>query len=184
MLKRNKPDCADLIAKAKLGNSDAFADIIKQYYGLVMHYLLGMGVKHSDAEDVAQEAFITLFRKIDQVTNPATFTAWLLRISRNLFIDKIRKEKKIDVSGNQFELELLTSNLTPESEVVSNSEVSDIFAGLKFRERVILELRVFQNMSFAEIGEVQGMTEGNVRLVFHRLISKLRDRLAKEFGRL
>lgn len=78
----------------------------------------------------------------------------------------------------------MTSNLSPESEVVSNSEVSDIFAGLKSRERVILELRVFQNMSFAEIGEVQGMTEGNVRLVFHRLISKLRDRLAKEFGRL
>lgn len=182
MLKRNKQDCTDLIEKAKRGDAVAFAAIVRQFYGLVMHYLLGMGVKHADAEDVAQEAFINVYKKIHQVTNPATFSAWLLRIARNLFIDRLRKENKIKLSGNEFELELLTTDVTPEDKVVSSSKVDDIFSGLNARERVILELRVFQGMAFAEIAELQDMSEGNVRLVFHRMIVRLREKLTQEFG--
>ncbi len=176
MPRKNKQDCTDLIEKAKQGDTVAFAAIVKQFYGLVMHYLLGMGVKHSDAEDVAQEAFINAFKKINQVNNAATFSAWLLRVARNLFIDKVRKEKKIKM-GPQFELDLLTNEVTPEDKVLSSLKVDDIFSGLKPREKVILELRVFQGMPFAEIAELQDMTEGNVRIVFHRMIVRLREKL-------
>lgn len=65
---------------------------------------------------------------------------------------------------------------TPEAYAVSAAGVESIFADLKPRERVILELRVFQGMPFCELAEIMGMTEGNVRLVFHRLIAKLRAR--------
>jgi RNA polymerase sigma-70 factor (ECF subfamily) len=182
MQKNNKTNCAELIEKAKRGDTVAFAAIVRQFYGLVMHYLLGMGIKYADAEDVAQEAFINVFKKIHQVTNPSTFSAWLLRIARNLFIDKLRKESKIKLSGGEYELELLKTDMTPEDEVVSSAKVDDIFSGLKAREKVILELRVFQGMAFAEIAELQDMSEGNVRLVFHRMIIKLREKLTKEFG--
>ena len=173
-------DCSELIKRAKHGDQKAFSDIVRQYYGLVMHYLLGLGAKYNDSEDVAQEAFINLFKKIDQVNNSSTFSAWLLRIAHNLFVDKIRKDNKIDTSGTEFELESLVSNNTPEKETVSKIEVNNIFEGLKSRERVILELRVFQCMAFAEIAELNDMTEGNVRLVFHRIVTKLRGKYLTE----
>ncbi len=169
-------DCNALIELAKRGQKSAFTQLVKIYYGTVMYYLLGMNVKHADAEDVAQEAFINAFRKIDQVNTSGSFIGWLLRIARNQFIDKLRREKKLDTSGSSYELEAVPDTRTPEAHVVSAAGVESIFADLKPRERVILELRIFQNMPFIEVAEIMEMSEGNVRLIFHRLIIKLRSR--------
>ncbi len=169
-------DCGALIELAKRGQKSAFTQLVKMYYGTVMYYLLGMNIKHADAEDVAQEAFINAFRKIDQVNPSGSFIGWLLRIARNQFIDKLRREKKLDTSGTQYELAEVPDERTPESHAVTAAGVDSIFADLKPRERVILELRVFQDMPFSELAEVMAMTEGNVRLIFHRLIARLRSR--------
>ncbi len=175
-------DCNALIELAKKGQKSAFTQLVKMYYGTVMYYLLGMNIKHADAEDVAQEAFINAFRKIDQVNTSGSFTGWLLRIARNQFIDKLRREKKLDTSGSQFEIAEIPDDRTPEAHAVSAAGVESIFADLKPRERVILELRVFQGMPFCELAEIMSMTEGNVRLVFHRLIAKLRARFEEKAG--
>lgn len=175
-MQNGQNDCNALIELARKGQKSAFTQLVKMYYGTVMYYLLGMNIKHADAEDVAQEAFINAFRKIDQVNTSGSFIGWLLRIARNQFIDKLRREKKIDTTGSQYELEEVPDGRTPEAHVVSAAGVESIFSDLKPRERVILELRVFQSMPFAEIAEVMEMSEGNVRLVFHRLIARLRAR--------
>ncbi len=169
-------DCNALIELAKRGQKSAFTQLVRIYYGTVMYYLLGMNVKHADAEDVAQEAFINAFRKIDQVNTSGSFIGWLLRIARNQFIDKLRREKKLDTSGSPYELESVADERTPEAHVVAAEGVENIFADLKPREKVILELRIFQNMPFIEVAEIMEMSEGNVRLIFHRLINKLRSR--------
>ncbi|MDD3146006.1 MAG: sigma-70 family RNA polymerase sigma factor [Candidatus Riflebacteria bacterium] len=173
-------DCNALIELAKRGQKSAFTQLVKMYYGTVMYYLLGMNIRHADAEDVAQEAFINAFRKISQVNTSGSFIGWLLRIARNQFIDKLRREKKLDTSGSTYELEEFSDHRTPEAQVVSAAEVENIFSDLKPRERVILELRVFQNLPFIEVAEILEMTEGNVRLIFHRLITRLRSRFSEK----
>lgn len=165
-----------LVELAKRGQKGAFSQLVKMYYGTMMYYLLGMNIKPADAEDVAQEAFINAFRKIDQVNASGSFIGWLLRIARNQYIDKLRKEKKFETTGNPFELADLTDERTPEAQVVANSGVDNIFADLKPRERLIIDLRVFQNLPFAEVAEIMGSSEGNVRLIYHRLMQKLRSR--------
>jgi len=98
----------------------------------------------------------------------------LLRIARNQHIDKLRKEKKFDTTGNELDLLNLPDDRTPEIQVISDSTVDNLYSGLKPQERVLLDMRVFQQMPFAEIAELLGSSEGNTRLVFHRLIVKLR----------
>ncbi len=169
-----------LIELAKKGQKNAFTQLVKMHYGTVMYYLMGMNIRHPDAEDIAQEAFTNAFRKIDQVNTSGSFVGWLLRIARNQFIDKLRREKKIDTATVPLETIELADDMTPEDHAISAAGVENIFADLKPRERVILELRVFQDMPFAELAEIMGMSEGNVRLVFHRLIGKLRSRFEEK----
>lgn len=167
-------DSNDLIELAQKGRKQAFNLLVKRHYGTVMYYLMGFGVKKSDAEDITQEAFINAFRKIDQFKTSGSFVGWLLRIAKNQRIDKLRKEKKFETSGNEFDLLNLPDNHTPEIQVISDATVEDLYAGLKPQEKVLLDLRVFQQMPFAEIAEHLGSSEGNARLVFHRLIVRLR----------
>lgn len=167
-------DSNELIELARKGQKRAFEVLVKRHYGTVMYYLMGFGVKKSDAEDVTQDAFINAFRKIDQFRTSGSFVGWLLRIAKNQHIDKLRKEKKFDTSGNEFDLLNLPDDRTPELQVISDATVDDLYSGLKPQERVLLDLRVFQQMPFAEIAEYLGSSEGNARLVFHRLIVRLR----------
>ncbi|OGK07910.1 MAG: hypothetical protein A2W80_10040 [Candidatus Riflebacteria bacterium GWC2_50_8] len=169
-------DSNELIELAKKGQKQAFAMLVKRHYGTVMYYLMGFGVKKSDAEDITQEAFINAFRKIDQFKTSGSFVGWLLRIARNQHIDKLRKERKFDTTGNELDLLNLPDDRTPELQVISDAAVDDLYSGLKPQEKVLLDLRVFQQMSFAEIAEALGSSEGNARLVFHRLIVKLRGK--------
>ena len=68
-------DCNALIELAKKGQKSAFTQLVKMYYGTVMYYLLGMNIKHADAEDVAQEAFINAFAKSTRLTPRAVSPA-------------------------------------------------------------------------------------------------------------
>ncbi|EKD83521.1 MAG: RNA polymerase sigma-E factor [uncultured bacterium] len=167
-------DSNELIELAKKGQKQAFGILVKRHYGTVMYYLLGFGVKKSDAEDITQEAFINAFRKIDQFRTSGSFVGWLLRIARNQHIDKLRKEKKFDTTGSELDLLNLPDDRTPEAQVVSDAAVDDLYSGLKAQEKVLLDLRIFQQLPFVEIAELLGSSEGNARLVFHRLIVKLR----------
>jgi|GEM_PF-832225 len=167
-------DSNELIELAKNGQKQAFGMLVKRHYGTVMYYLLGYGVKKADAEDITQEAFINAFRKIDQFRTSGSFVGWLLRIAKNQHIDKLRKEKKFNITGSELDLLNLPDDRTPEIQVVSDATVDALYSGLKPQEKVLLDLRVFQQMPFCEIAEILGSSEGNTRLIFHRLIIRLR----------
>lgn len=164
----------ELIDMVKNGHKQAFCQLVKKYYSTVIYFLLGHGLSRTDAEDISQEAFINAYTKIAQYKSSGSFVGWLLRIARNQHIDKLRREKKMETSFDMCAMQEFPDGRTPEIQVVSDCGVNDIFSGLKPRERVLLELRVFQVLPFAEIAELMGSSEGNVRLVFHRLIAKLR----------
>lgn len=171
---QNDPENNALIEMVKKGHKQAFCQLAKKYYGTMIYYLMGFGLSRSDAEDVAQEAFINAYTKIDQFKSSGSFISWILRIARNQHIDKIRREKKANIPVDTYNLQELPDERTPEDQVISDSGVNDVFSQLKPKERVMIELRVFQSLPFAEIAEIMCSSEGNVRLIFHRLITRLR----------
>jgi RNA polymerase sigma-70 factor (ECF subfamily) len=171
-----------LIEQVKKGQKQVFSQLVKKYYGTVIYYLLGFGMSRSDAEDISQEAFINAYTKIDQYKSSGSFAGWLLRIARNLHIDKMRKEKKTETPVDAYTMNEFSDERTPEIHVISENSVNDVFSGLKPRERVIIDLRVFQLLPFAEIAEIMGSSEGNVRLIFHRVITRLRKQHQEKAG--
>lgn len=172
-------DCHELIKQAQAGRKHAFTKLVENHYGLVIYYLLDLGLDRSDAEDLAQEIFIKTFSKISQFKFNGAFASWILQIAKNHFIDNLRKEKRKSWNNAEVELDEIPDCNSPESQVVSDSAVKVVFKELKPREKIVIELRVFQKLQFSEIAEIIGSNEGNVRLIFHRIIKKLRN-LSKE----
>lgn len=179
MTRISNTECQELVKQVQAGHKHAFTKLVENHYGLVIYYLLDLGLAHSDAEDLAQEIFIKTFSKISQFKFNGVFASWLLQITKNHFIDNLRKEKRKAWSNAKAELDNIPDNHSPELQVVADSAVKVVFRELKPREKIIIELRVFQKLPFSEIAEIIGSNEGNIRLIFHRIIKKLRN-LSKE----
>lgn len=179
MQKFDNLDNHELIQQTLDGNKDTFCALVKRHYGAVIYYLASLGVRREDAQDVTQETFINAYNKLRQYKFSGSFVGWLLRIARNRYIDKFRKEKKIAMLRNADKALDFPDLKTPETQVLSDLGCLEIYSQMKPRERVIVELRVFQRLSYAEIAEITGFKKDNVRVVFHRAIVRLRERLKK-----
>lgn len=180
MQKFDNHDNHELIKQALDGDKDSFCALVKRHYGAVIYYLASLGVSHEDAQDVTQETFINAYNKLRQYKFSGSFVGWLLRIARNRYIDRFRKEKKIAMLSDPDKALDFPDLKTPEALVLSDLGCSEIYGDMKPRERVIVELRVFQRLSYAEIAEITGFNEVNIRVVFHRAILRLRDRYKRD----
>lgn len=164
-----------LLVSARNNNKQAFAKIIDMFYGLVVCYLMKRGNQLQDAEDIAQETFLNAYKKINQYKNTGSFPGWLLKIAKNLYIDKLRKEKNKASSVESGLIEMLAkNNEAPEEIVLKKEQVKEIFAKLTPKEQLLLELRIYQKMPYSEISELMDESTVNIRVLFHRLIRRLK----------
>ena len=87
----SKPtDDWDLIAQAKLGDMDAFAELVARYQRPVVHFCQRMVGSRQDAEDIAQDSFVRVYRYLDRLEPAAKFSTLLFGIARNLALNFIR----------------------------------------------------------------------------------------------
>jgi len=100
-LKQRKPDSAsfsEAIRLAQQGDAAAFDFIYKHYCGRVYALCLRMLHDPVEAEDLAQEVFIQLFRKIHTYRGESAFSTWLHRLTANLVLMRLRKKKPVSIS--------------------------------------------------------------------------------------
>ena len=83
-----------LVAAAKKGDKQAYAELVKKYSRKVFALCYGIMANPSDAEDVAQEALIKGFMRIGQINENSSFKSWLMTVARNSCLDALRKRKE------------------------------------------------------------------------------------------
>ena len=83
-----------LVARAADGDSIAFSELVNRHYEKSVRTAYGLLKDRQDAEDVAQEAFARVYRKLDTFQGQSAFYTWLYRIVVNLSIDALRKKKR------------------------------------------------------------------------------------------
>ena len=88
----------EIIRQAQEGNAGAFEQLYRRYSGLVYSLCLRMLNNESEAEDLTQEAFLQLFRKIHTFRGEAKFSTWLHRLTSNLVLMRFRKKRHPEVS--------------------------------------------------------------------------------------
>jgi len=170
----------DLVNSARLGNQQAYAQLLGKYRDAIYFMLLKMVNNPVDAEDLTIEAFGKAFKNLDQYAPNFAFSTWLFKIASNNCIDFIRKQRTNTVSLDQSVDEgdsLSPSSLIqsdtpdPEANMINEQKIKllrDVVTKLKPRYRTLIELRYFQEYSYEEISVHLELPIGTVKAQLFR----------------
>lgn len=171
---------AAALARITRGDLGAF-DVLATKYRAPIVALVYRYVKNGDdAEDVAQHALLRAYEKIGTFRGDATFRTWLFRIAIHLACNHLRgrdRAESIDVD----DIAAFTSALDTKRLVAAElwRKVSARLAELPPKQRLVVELRLFHELSFQEIAAAAACTEESAKANFHHGVKRLRDALGE-----
>lgn len=160
-----------LIARIRTGDEASLERLVDKYIPQLLGFFRYLRVPDAMIEDLVQETFERLLRKLDSYDPEKKFSAWLMTIGRNLYFDECRKNAR--QKDRQTEM-TLPHQVTPEEEVVVRHSASELLQTLNPQERFLVDLRIFQGLAFAEIAELTNENEATLRSRFFRLMGRLR----------
>lgn len=167
----------ELVEQAQAGDRDAFRQLVERYQRKVYSICYGYVKNAEDALDVSQEVFVKVFRYLDRFNRESSFYTWLYRITCNLCIDHIRKNKKVQsleyddrinregtVEGDEY---LMPSTLGLNADKVYarkelREKMLEALETLTEKHRTILILREVEGLSYEEMAEVLDISKGTV----------------------
>lgn len=167
-----------IIYKAKRGDQQAFALLVKKYKGSVFRQAYAMVGDRMEAEDIAQDAFIKAFYSLEKLDNEYAFTSWMSRIVSNACYDHLKKaSKKKSISLDENE-RVGPSELTIERSQ-TRLNIREAMQTLSPDHREVIVLRDIQGYSYQEIADILEIPVGTVK----SRISIARLELKKELTR-
>lgn len=178
-----------LIARTLAGEPAAFGQLVVRYQDRLYNALVRVTGSAEDARDVAQDAFVQAFLKLDTFRGNAAFFTWLYRIAFNLAMSHARRGRPVeslDAAKLDRGLEPIDGQLTPEAELADREQVALVhrsLAALSAEYRQIIVLRELEDCSYEQIAEILDLPIGTVRSRLFRARLALRDRLASAMNK-
>ncbi|PYQ80899.1 MAG: hypothetical protein DMG03_21315 [Acidobacteria bacterium] len=180
-------DIEALIQRCLRGDQLAWDAIVKQYWRKVFNVAYKFVGKHDEAEDLAQDIFLKIFKSLDTFDRRANFQTWLISISRNLCIDHYRSVRK---ERETIDRDVDASELSPRSKTQGQMAMmeqrdrvqllKDAMSALPKTLRTAVLMRDIQELSYHEIAEKLKLPEGTVK----SRINRGRNELARQIRKL
>jgi RNA polymerase sigma-70 factor, ECF subfamily len=170
------------------GDTAAFEELIERHQALVAGTVARMLGSNSDVEDIAQQVFIRVWKSAGRYVPRAKFTTWLLKITRNLVFNELRRAKRhahtpiqADPSAEEIPLKEET-HPSPDASLLEKelqSAIEEAITALPESQRMALILRRYDDLSYEEIAEILDLSVPAVKSVLFRARAELRQRLRK-----
>jgi len=179
-----------LLIKAKSGDIEAFEQLVEVYEKKVFNIALRMIGNYDDANDIAQEVFIRVYKSLGGFKEQSAFSTWIYRITTNVCLDELRKRKnkKVvyideDVKSDDGEIKRQFEATEPTPEIVAEKNyvrqvVNDAIQKLSEEHRTVIILRDIQGFSYEEIAKITKCPEGTVKSRINRARQALKDILS------
>jgi RNA polymerase sigma-70 factor (ECF subfamily) len=178
----------EIIQKLQQGNEQTFKLLVANYQKLVVNTCFGMVHSTEDAEDIAQEVFIEVFRSIQNFRADAKISTWLYRIAVNRSLNFIRdnKRKKWFQSFEDVVMEknsMLNSakhHETPAAELENMQRaniIHEAIDSLPENQKTAFTLNKYEDLSYKEISEVMNLSVSSVESLIHRAKIGLQKKL-------
>lgn len=156
-----------------------FEAIVREHRGTVYRVARRMLRSHEEADDVTQETFVRAWRALPGFRGEAPVRAWLLRIALNLVRNRVTRRPPEDPIDDALDPGSTDGGAEGEAERdEARAAVRRAVAGLPPRQREVVILKVFSEMTYEDVAGAMGLTEGAVKAHLHQAVANLRRRMA------
>ncbi len=182
-----------LMEKVRAGDMDAFRDLVETHQQRVIGTVTRMLGDHNDAEDLAQQIFVRVWKSAPRWEPTAKFTTWLYTILRNLVFNECRRRARhkttsLDAATDDEDhpQQFPDGNAKPADTAMLDEEMQEAIERsiqeLPEAQRMAVIMRRYQDVSYEEIAEVLDLTVPSVKSVLFRARTELREKLRKYLG--
>jgi RNA polymerase sigma-70 factor, ECF subfamily len=179
-------DCF-LVREVQSGNQAAFEQLVHAHDQAVLRLAFRITGSETDAQDIYQEAFLEVYKKLGSFRFECSFSTWIYRIVTNLCLDHLRKNRnrretsaiKVNAEGEEYDLLNQLSDHSPANNPANNPEqhllsrelsvrILCALQGLTPRERMTFEFKHFQGLKLRTVSEVLNSSEGSIKTILFR----------------
>lgn len=175
-----------VIGRVLAGDTEAFEQLLLANQAKVYNRCLRIVKNPEDASDLAQDAFLKAYQNLASFKGESSFSLWLYRLTTNVCLDFLRREKRREKSsltyqdegGETLEIELPDERFMPDEQTEKKEVLEHIKAGLEQlseEHRKILMMRELDGLSYDEIAEMLQLSVGTVK----SRIARARQQLTK-----
>jgi len=170
----------ELVDRARNADRRAMDELVKRHHASAFRVALGILRDEDGAADAAQDAFLKAFRGLAGFRGDASFRTWLLTIVANEARGVLRKRGRRNETVLEAAGPVASGEATAEDSLETAQEAERVrllLEDLPEKQRQAVTLRVFDGLSFKEVGAVIGSSEGAARVNYHHGIRRLREML-------
>jgi RNA polymerase sigma-70 factor (ECF subfamily) len=165
--------------KFEEGEISNFEDIVRRYekmvYGIVYRFLNN----HQDAEDITQETFLIVYRKLKSLRKASSLTNWIYTITLNLVRENLRKKYRIKTLNNLNENLIFYNDGSNLSEEIKE-KIKMAIEKLPEKQKEVINLKFIEGLKIKEISKIMECKEGTVKIHIFRGLRTLRRILKNE----
>lgn len=180
---QRRPDEADsvLIERWKAGDSRAATELVERHADALARFAASGG-EREDIEELVQDTFVRAFGSLHSFRGDSALRTWLFTIERRLVLDRRRAARRAPESVPVTDSSAATEFTALDSMVAEETEqqVREAIERLSPTQREVFTLRVSEGLSYREIAEVVGTTEGAARVHYHNAMRAVKEYLSDE----
>lgn len=169
------------VLAAQAGDKEAFGSLYEHFFDLIYRYVYFRMVP-TEVDDVVETIFLKAWMNLDQYEKrDVQFSSWLFRIAHNAVIDHRRAHRSLELlSEDQADESDKNAPKTMAERMLLSGHVKEAVGQLKEPYRQVIMLKFLSGLSNAEIAEVLGQREGNIRVLQFRALKELKQILSKK----
>lgn len=168
----------ELCSYAAAGEGRAFGELARRHGSAVRYLLRRMGAQAAEADDVAQDAFLTAFQRIAEFRGEGTFAAWVKRIAARQYLRRLQRDRRLTELSEDAAEDADVSGGDADHRI----DLDEALKVLSKAERLCVSLCFGAGLSHSEAAEALNLPLGTVKSHVKRGLEKLRARLAPADG--
>lgn len=183
---RMQKNLQEIIGRVISGDQEAFREVVEHYQHQAFSLAFRILGDEEEAKDAVQDGFIKLWQHVEKYNPDNKFSSWMYKIMANSAIDRIRKIRRLqEVSLEAFSDKFEKICAGEPDVTMDNKEIARMIGmladGLPRKQRLVFILRDIQGMDSAEVQNILGLSENNVKSNLHHARKLIREKIDRIF---